>query len=325
MADTATARPGPDVAMAITPAIPDDDENPIEEADFENLTDVEAEGLREWMKGQGEEPEPEQEETADDEATAAAAADAEAQAAEARKQRETPPEPVKVDLTDKIAAKDAELAGIREKNQELLAQWNDGEIAEDEFNRQMRENESQIIALSSELGGLRGMQTTLTASAEAQTKQAQDAELQEWGDAVNAFKGRHDILFSKEHYDGFNKTVQTVTRDPRVAALPFEEQLKYAAERYTDDQRRFGGPVPELGNAPPKPATSETEPQPKPTRREPPVTLAQVPNSAADPNQSQIEALAHQISRADDPDARERLVAGIPDDKLEQVMALLPD
>jgi hypothetical protein len=320
MADNATSRPGADVAMALTPAVTDDDEFAPTDDDMENLTEVEQAGLREFMKGD----EPEDEPPAEDDAAQQAEQEAQKQA---EQQRQPEPEPIQIDLTEKIQAKDVELTELRGKSQQLLDQWNDGELSEDDFNRQMTDLDQQKIALASELGGLRGMQTSLTEATAAQQRQQQQAEQQAWADACNAFQKQNPDLWSQEHVGNFNNTLKRVTQDPRVRALSDQEQLQYAAELYADEQRRFGGPLPNLatpGNANPEPPQNQAE-QPAQKRREPPMTLAHVPNSASDPNQSEAATLAAQIVRAPDPDTRERLVARIPEDQFETVMSLMPD
>ena len=320
----------------LSPAVPDD-EFPLTESDLDGMTDAETEGLKDWLNppedGAGDGAEGQQ--AGDAASVPADSADADGGPASTAQPEPAPtvaqPQPqeqnVEIDLTPQITAKRADLDKARADQDALFQEWNDGEIAEDDFNTRRADLNQQVINLSSEIGSMTGMQSALSETKAAQERAVKEADDQQWQTTTQAFQAKNPEFWDKDHYDAFDATVRSVTSNPAVAALPFEKQLEYAAEQYVSLQRALGKPVPTLnGAAPAADPQPDADPKPDPRTaapRTPPQTLAQVPNAAADPHQSQYAALAQKISMTEDPDERERLVGQIPDDQFDEVASLI--
>ena len=250
MSDTAQDQRGSAAHnVNLSPAVPDDDEYALTDSDLDGMTDAETEGLKEWLNPPDDGGED------GDGAPAGDAATTPGEAPSPEDKRAADPEPpaqaqreqdVSIDLAPKITAKRGELETLRANKKALMADWNDGEISEDDFNTRMSDMDQEIINLSSEIGSMSGMQSALSETKEAQQRAAQEAADQQWQTTVQAFQSKNPELWGKDHYKAFDATVRSVTANPAVAALPFEKQIEYAAEQYVSLQRALGKPVPTL-------------------------------------------------------------------------------
>lgn len=208
-------------------------------------------------------------------------------------------------LTAKQAEKDDALAALR-------SAYDDGEITADEFDRQQKALAAEVAQIAREAGALEG-----------KVAGQREADDRAWTNACRSFLAQNPAFQDPAHSAGLNAEVESVTADPRFAALTFDQQLTLAAQRYAltvpDAGLSVGAsPAPAPAPAPAKAPEGRT---PGKLATEPPPTLATVPAETIDPNESNIAALAARLDRTTDPTEKERIMARIPDEMLDQVLA----
>ena len=216
---------------------------------------------------------------------------------EQQPEQDAPAEPT-VTADHYKAALETGNTGLADHLRSLQDKYDDGEISREELDAAIAESLQQATA--------RTQQTAIQA--------AEDAR---WADACRTYVAANPQLIAPEHRDGFNAEVYAVTSDPRFSNLSFEKQLDLAAKRYAL--------TPEGAAL----ATTAQEPQPshKPARQPAPLaskpvpTLADIPAETIDPNLSNVAALAARIDREDDPEARERILASMPEHLRDQVLS----
>lgn len=228
------------------------------------------------------------EEAAAEAAAAAAetAPDAGAQpgASEQAPQQQVEPGP---DYRSQIADYDQQIAGFKEDRNQLLAQFDDGELTGTELQAKLDELDEQSDAVKS--------QKAVAANAAQQDEN-------NWNNAVNGYFDKYEALKSNQAVlSAFDGAVRSVTGNPAFAGLPFDKQLSIAHEQLVVSAKHSGlQGVPEIAGAKPpadpKPGqqAKQASGQAKPMR-EPPQTLANVPASdvsgVADSPFAQLERL----------------------------------
>lgn len=204
-------------------------------------------------------------------------------------------------LTAQQAEKDAALTALR-------GAYDDGEITADEFDRQQKALAAEVAKIAREAGALEG-----------KVAGQREADDRAWVNACRSFLSQNPAFQDPAHSAGLNAEVEAVTADPRFAALSFDQQLTLAAQRYALTVPDAG---PSVGASPaPAPAKAPAGRTPGKLATEPPPTLATVPAETIDPNESNIAALAARLDRTTDPTEKERIMARIPEEMLDQVLA----
>lgn len=267
-----------------------------DEADLERLTDAERAALTaNYDDEPAAEPEPEPEDAPVPEPEPAAVPAA------------AQPPQAGPDLDAYKAALDAEKASLPAALSALQDRYDDGELTREELAA------AQAAAV-----------------AEVGQRAAIEADNKRWADTCRVFVAANPGFLADAHRDGFNAEVEIVTADPRFAALSMDQQLALAAKRYaasvTDAEAAAltlaGAAAPQPApKAAAAPAATPDGRTPKPLAPQPVPTLHNVPAETIDPNISNVAALAARIDRETDPEARERIMAALPDHLLDQVLS----
>ena len=257
----------PDVEDAIEASIPANDEGP--ELDETLLTEEE----RALIAADDDAPDmfdPDLEEPGTTPATPAAViTPTPAQGADtvAGSPPETPaasPPPVIPDRVDRTA----ELAALTERETKLEKDFADGEIADGEYAKQLKEIAKQQ--------GVFEHEAQVHADLVKEARAAGDAAFLA---AANAVKAATPELFMPDHVAAFNRHVEAVTADKRNANLTFLQQIEKAQLLYSVDIDR-PDLAPVKKNAAPAPKADPTPAKPQPIRAQPVPTLARIPASA---------------------------------------------
>jgi len=196
---------------------------------------------------------------------------------------------------------EAQLATFASEKEALDSRFQDGEIGDEEYAR-------EIDRVARQAGRVEAKLEILQEQA-AEVAKKEDAR---WNASVAAFKSSNPVLFSTAHVEAFNKHVMAVTRaDSPMANLPFDRQLQIAARNYADATGNPALAAPaRKAAADPKPAQKQAA-QPQAQRPTPPITLARIPSAAdngALGGESRAQALDAMLDRAS-PDQKEAILS----------------
>lgn len=311
------------MAEDLKPAVPDEDDR---------LTDAEREAVREFdemmaaeeeaelhIEDPGEDPEAK---TDDDAAAEAARAEEAARVPRTPEPEREPPMP-EIDFSKKLTEARQAVLDARQKERDLKAEYDDGEIGQEEYQRRLAEIEGELVDAEGAYSSLRTLNEAQASTKEQRAAQERAQRDAQWKDVESRFVAANKVLVSPEHVEAFNKHVFAVTEDSAglYEGLDYEDRLDIAMTNYLEALRRQGKETPEVtyfkaANDPDQPDEPAT-PDPKVAEREarakemrqPPVTLRDVPNDAADPHEDAARRIAKQIEMETNPEKVDRLWA----------------
>ena len=150
----------------------------------------------------------------------------------------------------------ARLAEVRAKAAEAKAQWQDGDLSDDDY----------TAAIAS------------TAKAEAAIEFRATEDAKGWSDAVTAYRQTNPLLWANPQMaQAFDDIVGDVTSNDRYAALPYAKQLAVAHSRLANEAGILGlKDVPQPGQRARRNAPEEVDTPQRRRRPEPPPTLARM-------------------------------------------------
>lgn len=240
-----------------------------------------------------------------------------APAPEARTEAATP-----VDYSPQIDAIAAQRAEAREKIKAAQDDWDNGEISEEDYQNAISAAQDDVATFTTQLGTMKALQDAYDAQSQAAVAEEAARADQEWNRVSAAFAQANPEFTNDVHFDGFNATVQAVTSDVRFAALPFDRQLDIAAKQYVVASQALGGNAPAYSGATPaKQEDPSLPPRPDPSKRPaPPVTLADVPSSGDNMDDSTVAGWARAIDNAAHPDEVDKILSQIPSHILDDVL-----
>lgn len=219
-------------------------------------------------------------------------------------QVETPP----VQMAPPPDTREAEaiVQAANAKLDDLMEQYDNGELTRDEWREQQRAIIAQQAAAQAQINEA---QRVITQNA-TQTREA-------WFSAVDAYQSQHDYLGQPEHFDAWDSALKSVNSTAAYRNLPAERRIELAHGLYAQHYRAVtGNDLPSQPGA--KAAAAKQADPAAPQRRtdprpDAPVTLAQF--SAAAENDLDNGTLAA-ILREKDPLKAEAMLAAAGDDIL---------
>lgn len=200
---------------------------------------------------------------------------------------------VPADAKDRIARIESDMA-------EVEKQWDAGDIGDAEFKRRTKELAAEAADLSARI------QANNLVIAQRQREQ-QEAEDLAWRGAVEGFKKANPALWADNHRPRFNEHVKAVTADARYQALPFEQQLRLAANFYSSELAALGQDAPAIAAPKPAKAAAKTVPARPPL----PPTLGGRPAAAINAGTDSPFAHIEALERKGDVDGAEAAVAAL--------------
>lgn len=246
--------------------------------DAGTLDEEEPQGTPPAAKAEGEEAEGDDEEEADDADLGEEEEEADEEPAAAAVEEEPEPEAEALPPAPNInvAKVNEVLNGYKDRRKELLEEFNNGDLTDEEF-------EQQIDTLE---------ETVADARFAARQVQAYEAQAgQQWDKAVDGYFERYpEFKASEATMNAFDGIVRAVTADPDYASLSFTEQLEQAHAMLEVKAKglKMKG-VPKLKVAA-KAKPGRTVPEGD-DLSEPPRTLAKAPSSEITSNDDEFAAL----------------------------------
>lgn len=227
-----------------------------------------------------------------------------------------------------ISQLDEQLAGFKDQRNDLLSQYEDGDMTVDEYRTKLDELDEQADAVKAQ-----------KAVAQDQVQRVAD----DWKGAVEAHLGAYpDLRTNEAVLRGFDRAVRAVTGNPDYAHMSFDRQLTAAHELLAFQAKHTGMKgVPELKGANPEPKPDpapdpKTDPKPdakatdkdgdedgnKPDMRTPPVTLANTPASDISGGSDSPYATLERMAQGDDPIAFEAALARLTPEQRDEFSSL---
>lgn len=234
------------------------------------------------------------------------------------------PAPV-ADLSKQIDELKTDMTGVDEKIAKVREDYANADIDDAEAQKRLDELIAEKTGLASQLGAIEGAAAVQKATQEAMEQAEATARKEAWNADARTFLAKHSDLAAKEHFTGFNETVQALSSTSYGKQLDNASLLNIAAQNYVATCQQAGLEVPNY-TAPKAPNTQSKETpkdlpdKPKRSEKpEAPQTLQDVPGDISNPNQTQIAVWADQIENAD-PDTQDLLWAMIPEHLHEEVL-----
>jgi len=226
------------------------------------------------------------------------------------KAEEAPPAPEPVPLPElpDVTAHEATVAESDTALDNLLTQYDDGEITGEE----LRTQQKAIIAEQAKAQAAIEQANLLQTQAQEIATTNQQTQAEHFYSRVNAYKEAVPAIFSDEHINGWDAHVQAVTGNPIFADMTVDQQLRLAQDQYAAEYKVRHGKELDFGTPAPEATTEDklqvkTEPRPDGVQ-----TLAGV-NSASAEALTDSTFAAIDKKMAEDPLAAEALI-----DQLEQ-------
>lgn len=187
-----------------------------------------------------------------------------------------------------IAELDQSRQDLRKKERDLLKQWTDGEIEQDDYDKQVTELHTQIDRVSDDIATARATHQQNELQVAAHQRQTLDAIKLRGADIGIDYN-------AKDTVDAFNSAMDLVASLPANAALSFAQLAEKAHAMVAAMNGVQAAPAPAPAPTP-APTPTPTQQRPAPRTAPPlPKTLARVP-AAEIPNQgSQAQDLGEAI------------------------------
>lgn len=197
--------------------------------------------------------------------------------------------------------------GHDEAKAALFAQYNDGDMSDDDFQKQIDDLYGQKQAAERDMATYAQYENDM-----------RERELQEWRSAVQEHQKEAAAVYTEEHEARFRGVLQKLNNDPAYASLTSGQFLKAATAQYQALCEQAGIALDLKAADPPKPAPKEKL-DTKPGKPAPAPTLATAPAADMDPSASTDAgqfATLNMLRDGDDSaafeDALERLEAADP-------------
>lgn len=207
---------------------------------------------------------------------------------------------------------DKQLADLRTQDDELLDQYDDGDLTREELSAKRAELQQQA--------------DQLTAQKAIEADRAEQ-EMKQWKSSVGSYLKEYPGLKDDKVIEAFDAEVRAVTSSRAYADMSYQQQLALAHKRLAATSEDIGLDVPPLKGAKKK----DPEPDPKPQRKSDakgddlggvPRTLAKVPASdRTDEDGGQYAALDRIMQRGT-PDEVEAALSRLSDEERDRYASM---